>query len=251
MRTQNSFPDALPVLTAGRHRNPRDGGCVMEYVSLLAGERWSDHPSCTHPLLAHLARTVNDRTSDESRGALARLVPGLAGAHSSDRSWSLEIATVVALHTLRAVRGHETRILAVALLTLDRLLAPTDGRPPAERRPATSEALATVPEAAAWAEQFTQEMGNPRHVRGLTRGIVDMALAAVARQPGADETLVAMLSDAVATCQALAAREAAAADRVGQDVPPKAGDGAVRRPRGRLRHHLHADEVRRSAATLR
>jgi len=28
----------------------------MEFASYLAGERWSDHPACTHPLLAVLAR---------------------------------------------------------------------------------------------------------------------------------------------------------------------------------------------------
>ncbi len=30
----------------------------------LAGERWSDHPHCTHPLLASVARMVNDNTPD-------------------------------------------------------------------------------------------------------------------------------------------------------------------------------------------
>src|SRR5215217_1103385 len=114
------LPDGIPVLSRGRHRTPRRGACFMELASLLAGERWSDHPSCTHPLLAHLAREVNDRTSDESRNALACLVPGLVRAHSADRSWSLEIASVVTRHALRVVRGQDTRVLAVALLTLDR-----------------------------------------------------------------------------------------------------------------------------------
>ena len=30
----------------------------MEFASFLAGERWSDHPACTHPLLAGVARDV-------------------------------------------------------------------------------------------------------------------------------------------------------------------------------------------------
>ena len=34
----------------------------MELASYLAGERWSAHPPCTHPLLAALARDVNDHT---------------------------------------------------------------------------------------------------------------------------------------------------------------------------------------------
>ena len=40
-------PALLPVLSRGKHRNPRKGACFMEFASLLAGERWSDHPACT------------------------------------------------------------------------------------------------------------------------------------------------------------------------------------------------------------
>ena len=59
-RDDDRSPELVPVLSAGRHRNPRKGACFMEMASFLAGERWSDHPSCTHPLLASLARLVND-----------------------------------------------------------------------------------------------------------------------------------------------------------------------------------------------
>jgi hypothetical protein len=44
-----SAPALVPVLSAGRHRTPRTGACFMEFASYLAGERWSDHPTCTHP----------------------------------------------------------------------------------------------------------------------------------------------------------------------------------------------------------
>lgn len=205
MRDDSTFPDVLPMLAVGHHRDPRDGGCLMEWVSLLAGERWSDHPECTHPLLAHLARVVNDRVGDASRPALMHLLPMLAGARSDDRSWSLEIAAVAVRHALRRAGAQDGRELAVALLTLDRLLGPTDGRAPAEWRTSTTEALATVQAATAWAEEFTREMGAPRHVRGLTRGIVDLSLTTVSAASDADDALVAMLTDAVLTCQDLAA----------------------------------------------
>ena len=53
MRTVNAgVPDLVPILSRGKHRNPRKGACFMELASYLAGERWSDHPRCTHPLLA-------------------------------------------------------------------------------------------------------------------------------------------------------------------------------------------------------
>jgi hypothetical protein len=56
LKAQPRLPDMLPVLSRGKHRNPRKGACFMELASYLAGERWSDHPACTHPLLASVAR---------------------------------------------------------------------------------------------------------------------------------------------------------------------------------------------------
>ena len=56
----NNFDLAVPVLSRGKHRNPRKGACFMEFASYLAGEPWSDHPACTHALLAGVARDVND-----------------------------------------------------------------------------------------------------------------------------------------------------------------------------------------------
>ena len=64
----------------GRHRNPRKGACFMEMASYLAGERWSDHPRCTHPLLAGVARMVNDHTSDQQRSRLTALIPSVIGS---------------------------------------------------------------------------------------------------------------------------------------------------------------------------
>ena len=47
-------------------------------------------------------------------------------------------------------------------------------------------------------------MGAPRHVRGLTRGIVDASIATVSAASDADDALVAMLTDAVLACRDLA-----------------------------------------------
>jgi len=53
----------------------------MEYVSVLAGAPFSDHPRCTHPALAALARMVNDAVRDDAvRSELALLAPDLIGA---------------------------------------------------------------------------------------------------------------------------------------------------------------------------
>ena len=60
-------PDVMPILSRGKHRSPKKGACFMELASFLAGETWSDHPACTHHLLASLARDVNDHVGDHAR----------------------------------------------------------------------------------------------------------------------------------------------------------------------------------------
>jgi len=72
-------PAALPTLSAGSHDSEHGEACVMEYVSLLAGEQWSDRPECTHPLLAHEARTTNDLLRDSDRSRLVPLIGRLFG----------------------------------------------------------------------------------------------------------------------------------------------------------------------------
>src|SRR5918995_5906964 len=79
-----AVPDALPVLSRGKHRSPKKGACFMEFASYLAGERWSDHPACTHPLLAAVARHVNDYTSDAGRSRLVELIPSVIGLTGDD-----------------------------------------------------------------------------------------------------------------------------------------------------------------------
>src|SRR5438094_8542303 len=85
-------PELVPILSRGKHRNPRKGACFMELASLLAGERFSDHPACTHPLLAAVARHVNDYTSDAARPRLAGLIPSVIGLTSDDLHVDARIA---------------------------------------------------------------------------------------------------------------------------------------------------------------
>lgn len=78
-------PAGLPLLSRGRHGGPDEGACVMEYVSVLAGERFADAPRCTHSALATLARLVNDRIADDGiRSSLALLAPDLIAADRRD-----------------------------------------------------------------------------------------------------------------------------------------------------------------------
>lgn len=80
-----SIPDYMPILSAGGHADPSKGACVMEYISLLSGEEWSDEPDCTHPLLASMARSVNDYMCDEHRPLLIPLIPRLMNTYHLTR----------------------------------------------------------------------------------------------------------------------------------------------------------------------
>ena len=97
------LPELVPVLSRGKHRNPRRGACFMELASYQAGERWSDHPACTHPLLAALARDVNDYTSDAARGRLAELIPSVIGLTGDDLHIDARIALLCARTALPVV----------------------------------------------------------------------------------------------------------------------------------------------------
>lgn len=144
----------LPMLDRGRHRSPRKGACFMELASYLAGERWSDHPACTHPLLAALARSVNDASSDTARPQLAPLIPSVVGLNGGGDHWSVEIALLAATAALPVVSAGRQHALAVGLLTCERMLDALDGRDPGFTRPETLAAFDSVPESEAWARRF-------------------------------------------------------------------------------------------------
>lgn len=147
-------PEGMPVLSRGKHRRPREGGCFMEFASYLAGERWSDHPACTQPLLASLARLVNDSTTDAGRGALAPLVPAVVGLRSDDPRFDAVIARRCALVALPRAPIDEQRALAVGLLAAERMLARLDGRPVDGLSSEATTVLAAVPAVRDWALAF-------------------------------------------------------------------------------------------------
>jgi len=217
--------DFLPVLSAGKHRSPRKGACVMEYASFLAGEKWSDHPACTHPLLAELARQVNDFTHDGRRQALAELVPELIGRTGSDLRIDLRIALRAAQTALPVVAEERQRIMAVALLTSERLSGELDGTgsslSPESLSPQSRAALASAPQAEAWARGFTRHLGSsPRTFRRQTAPtIVRLAVQGIACAcvPDPDGMLHELLVGAIADCP----REVAASRR------PTAGQPAI------------------------
>lgn len=221
-------PELIPQLSRGKHRSPRQGACFMELASYLAGERWSDHPACTHPLLATLARLVNDHTSDDGRGDLARLAASVVGLTSDDPHVNVRIALRAATTALPVASAGRQRVLAVSILAAERTRAELDGRPVGGLEDRSRRALAQVPDAAHWAERFTQGMrttskgfhrhGAPNTVRHAVLGIAE----ACVHDP--DGILRELLAGAIDDCAARISRDASRAPS------GPSGDTPVRSP---------------------
>lgn len=205
------LPELLPMLSRGKHRSPRKGACFMELASLLAGERWSDHPACTHPLLGAVARHVNDHTSDAARPRLAELIPSVIGLTGDDLHIDARIALQSATMALPVVAAERQRVLAVSVLASERVLADLDGRPEGGLEEQSRSALAQVPHAAAWAYHFTSGVRTPakgfrRHaapaiVRDAVEGIAEACV------PDPDEMLRGLLVQAIGVCAAWVRRD--------------------------------------------
>ena len=203
--TLDLTPGHLPVLSAGRHRNSRKGACFMEYASVLAGERWSDHPPCTHEAVSALARAVNDCTSDSARSRIAPLIPEVIGL--TTRSGSLDddqVAVLVAaragIAAVRIASESRQRTIAVGLLYAHTLVERTELAHGAVVSSAIDDALASAPLARDWAMKFsaglTPKAGNSRHaMRVLTTvSVLGIADACV---PDADARLERLLRETI------------------------------------------------------
>jgi len=204
-------PALLPMLARGKHRNPRKGACFMEFASLLAGERFTDHPSCTHPLLAALARHVNDHTSDPARQRLAGLIPSVIGLTGDDLHIDARIALRSATMALPVVAAGRQRVMAVSVLTCERVLAELDRRAAGRLEEQSRLVLAEVPQAAEWADQFTSGV-RPSH-KGFRRQaaptIVQDAVEGIAQACvlDPDGMLRGLLVQAIDVCAAWVGRD--------------------------------------------
>ncbi len=179
----------------------------MELASFLAGERWSDHPRCTHPLLAELARLANDHTSDAHRSDLAVHIPAVIGLTSDDVRVDARIALRCARTALPVVSEDRQRVMAVSVLTADRVLADLEGRSPDVLEEDSLWALGQVPHAAQWAHRFAGGVGvslrgfrrhsAPNTVRCAVQGIGEACAT------DTDAVLRELLSDAIVDVAAI------------------------------------------------
>ena len=194
MFESNARPaDVMPLLSSGRHRSPRQGACFMEFASYLAGERWSDHPPCTHPALASLARSVNDLTTDAERGALLPWVHRVVGLNGDDPHLAAELAARAGRAAMPIVSMERQNALAVGLIAL------ADRCEDAIVTHLVDLALESAPHAERWARRFLSH----RRVQGdstsatdalVRTSVIGIALACV---PDPDAHLRSLLGEAI------------------------------------------------------
>ena len=126
--------EPIPVLSRGRHPDADSGVCLMEFTALLAGEDLSDRPLCVHPLVAAVARVVNDSVSDEVRDDLLARGVACPGTNSDDP----KIADGIMLAAVEAALPVALPIWASRLRRERRRIIRRLGRP---ERPLTSRRL--------------------------------------------------------------------------------------------------------------
>jgi hypothetical protein len=214
----SSIEQFLPILSAGRHRSAKRGACFMEFASYLAGERWSDHPSCTHPTLAAMARLVNDLSSDDARSKLSVHISSVVGLNGDDRRIPTLVAILAATSALPIASAMRQSALATGLVRCEFILESWSGPEVDRARERINSAFLLTPGTEDWARDFIVQVSqhgkqavtvnNEALLRTAVIGIADACV------PDADERLAALLGDAIDECTLIL-------------QPGRARDGAV------------------------
>ena len=103
------------TLTPGRHRSPLHGACAMELASLLAGERFSDHPTRVCAVLAAFLRGYNDATSARRRQDLLGLAAAVIDSRTADPTIRAERGETLVAFAFDAWRHRGLRSFALQL----------------------------------------------------------------------------------------------------------------------------------------
>jgi hypothetical protein len=200
-RSGPRVPELIPELSRGKHRSPRKGACFMEMASFLAGERWSDHPNCTHPVLATLARCVNDMLDEANRQRLVTMIPEVVGLNPDDERVPVALILSAARAALPVAAEERQNVMALAILNAEGVLAERDGHSHGELSEASRKALAAAPAAERWARVHLARMGfNAAAVRPANAAkIVALAVDGVARAcvDDTEDRLVQMVRDGI------------------------------------------------------
>jgi hypothetical protein len=182
----------------------------MEYASFLAGERWSDHPRCTHPLLAGVARAINDHISDAGRSRLVSLIPSIVGVNGFDPRVDVGIATRCAATALPVVAEPRQLALAAGLLGARAAFTSLDEQSSSIFDAGgvleeADRAMADAPHAARWAQQFVSGVPiDPKVFRRRSApSIVHVAVTGISAAciPDPDSMLHELLGAVIDDCR--------------------------------------------------
>jgi hypothetical protein len=193
----DAVPTGLPRLARFGHLDPSDGACLMEYVSVLAGEPWSDRPAGTHALLATVARIVNDESSESARRQLGTRAPALAGCRGDDPRTAVSIVEAV-LDAVLAVAAPGRRARR-----LRRVLARTRRRGARLERRAVRRGERWPSPLDRWADRLYQSGPAQRHLAAAVAALTSPASPAYDR----DGRLLRLLDAAIRACAAAPPRD--------------------------------------------
>lgn len=100
--------------------------CIMEAVSYMAGEPWSDSPACASPVISTFVRAWQDALSDDDRDRLlpaAVWVPRLVGSRGDDATedrraylaldWLVRVYTPAWLDLVPSFAAHAAALRAL------------------------------------------------------------------------------------------------------------------------------------------
>ena len=88
----------VPVLSKGEHASPEEGMCIMELVSFINREPFSDSPNCTDNRISGYMQYVNDAVPDEERVKLLSVLDRMF--HTGDMTWDQRVEANVGLQSI-------------------------------------------------------------------------------------------------------------------------------------------------------
>jgi hypothetical protein len=160
--TNQRFAEIEPrILGSGNHHDASEGMCVMEAVSYVAGEPWSDSPQCASPVIAAFLRSWNDSLDTETRNRLLKpLIPKLVSSAASPAveerrsymafDWLVRVFTPQWLGLVPSLHEH-AKALREAEAIADMAGAAAAGKRVSAARDAAGAAAGAAARAAAWA----------------------------------------------------------------------------------------------------
>jgi hypothetical protein len=191
------------VLRSGAHTSPSDGVSLMEAVSVLAGEPWSNSPSCTSPVIAAYARSLNDWLLDDERQRLKVYIPRLVGTAEPDLEVRRAFACADAAVRVFAPLAFAAAGLVEEAATLG-ALASVDRESAESARSAASAAESAARSAAASSEWSTKESmrSAAESARSAALSVSSAARSAAASSASAAESAARLAARSAESAQA-------------------------------------------------